>query len=183
MRDKTWEEETLDLIKGAETQKKRSEEKVQAAKEALAKADLWLSAHLLTLEAYQIKHGLETAIAGVDDVLARYRGLTAKQMLQYWQEAHGGRIVMKEACKLLTAAGLFTDKAQAAGTLYSALKRMKGFKKELPGVYVWKGTGVDWGAKSFGNGQGPELDEELSSTLGLTPQSVQLPSIKSRFGS
>lgn len=132
------EDEIRALIQEAQEERQKLQRRILSAQRAIEAIDQKLAAFQVTLNALLDRYGLERdrPTVFVDPALAaEFRGMAPKEMLLRWAEQHGGEVVMNEACKFLAAAGLFTDDRQAAGTLFSTIKRMPDFERVDRGVY------------------------------------------------
>lgn len=142
--DKTWEDETLELIEDAMRERRKAELRRAAADRTIALQDERIAALRLALDTYRTKYGVpKTDPLRVESaVKAEFQGLTPKEMLRHWAQRHDGEVTMNDACKFLAAAGLFVDDRQAAGTLYSTIRRMPEFERKQRGVFRWQPTAV-----------------------------------------
>jgi hypothetical protein len=135
--EKLWEEETLDLIQDQQEERRKLESRLAAIQQQLEKCDQLIVAYRLTLEGYRAKYGL--AKSGpeplTDHDKAVYLKLHPKDVVNRWADSHGGTVVMNELCLTMVAIHAFSDTAQAASTLYSAIRRMTEYEKVERGVY------------------------------------------------
>jgi hypothetical protein len=137
--DSSFEEELVALIEDARKERRKLEERLLTLQRAVEGVDERIAAHQVTLDAYRAKYGLpridivQAAAAG--DEATEYFGISPKQMVRLWADKHDDTIIMKDACRFLAAAGLFTDERQAAGTLYSTAKRMSDFERVGRGIF------------------------------------------------
>jgi hypothetical protein len=134
----TWERATLDLIRRLEGDRlQKAEQRVAAAQRALAAVKAEIDALHHSLKIGRAEFGLSVDEPGKPDerLVAEYRNLSAREMLERWADAHGGQIVMRELSQFVVSAGIFRDKTQAAGALYPAVSRSEGFEQVTRGVY------------------------------------------------
>ncbi len=132
----TWEQETLELIHDAETDKQRAEQRVESARHAVATKEQEIAALLLALDHYRRKHSLETPRVQHSPVIeAEYAHLTPPQILDHWAAKHDGEIIVVDLVNVVRAAGVYRNYSQAAGTLYSAIRRRPDIEKAAPGHY------------------------------------------------
>lgn len=137
LQDKTFEQEINDLIHDAEEERKKSQQRLEAARTAMETANKKLEAALIMLKAYRVKYGLaKPEIAPVTEVPIEYQNKTFKTILREWADNHGGIIVINDVADALLVAGLFKTKQRATGTLYPTVTRqMKDFRKIAPGKF------------------------------------------------
>lgn len=134
----TWEAATLDLIRRLESDRlHKAEQRLLTAQRAVATVKSEIDALHVALKVYRAEHGIPADEMPEPDErdAAAYRGLGGREMLQRWASLHGGQVVMRDAARFLTAAGLFRDETQAAGALYPAATRGDEFEKVSRGVY------------------------------------------------
>jgi hypothetical protein len=132
-----WERETNRLIEMAEDEQRKAEQRVLAAQHSLAAARQKAEALRTARDYWRRDHGLPPVdlVAEGAEALTGYHGISSKEMVAHWADQHNGEVVMNEMCTALTAAGLFQDKEQAAGTLHSAVGRMPEFEKIGRGIF------------------------------------------------
>ena len=124
--EKTWEEETLELLREAEEERRRAEQRLAAAQRAVETADQRIAAIQVTLNVYRARYGLARVDATqVNDTLAvQFQNKTIREMLLLWAVTHGGVVVVDQAGTTLTKAGLFQSKRQASGSLHPTMIRL-----------------------------------------------------------
>mgnify|MGYP001584850781 CR=1 FL=1 len=139
MVEKTWEGETLELIAEAEQDRSKAVQRVEAARKAAEIAENVVEALKLALNRYRQKYGLPPLTVPVaPELLAALRHLDPKHLIDYWSDNHSGKVVMKELCKAVVQAGQYRDERLAAGSLYSAVRRMPKYQKASRGIYQRK---------------------------------------------
>ena len=135
-REKTWEDETLELIQEAEQERHRAIQKVEVAKRAVELAEQRMAALKTTLGLYHQKYGIATnAIIPSKEMAAEYAGMNPQQMIEHRADMNDGTVIMNDLAKDTVAAGMFSSVVQARGTLYRRVARMSGFEKVTPGIY------------------------------------------------
>ncbi len=136
--DKTFEDELLELIDDAHDERRKAEQRLAAARRAIETLNRKIEALQLTLDTYRTKYGLPkmaVTMPVTEEQARQYRNLSVKDMILRWADQHDGEVAMRDACRFLASAGLFTDERQAAGTLYSTIQRMAEFEKDKRGLY------------------------------------------------
>lgn len=136
--EELWEQQTLALIRKLEQDRLvKAEQRLSAAQRNYELVRGQIETLRGALDIYRSEHGIEQPSADTYDAaeLASYHGMSPREMLQRWADTHDGELVMKEIARFLTAAGLFRDEIQAAGTLYPTVRRLEGFRKTGRGLY------------------------------------------------
>jgi hypothetical protein len=135
--EQVWEQVMLDLIQEQELENTKAQQRLESARRAADASQQKLETLRAALEHGRAKRGLPEPLSNVPDPsqVAEFLNKSAKDMLHYWADTHGGEVVMRDATKFLAAAGLFRDETQAAGTLYPAVNRSPDFIKIARGVY------------------------------------------------
>ena len=141
MEQKTWEQETLELIAEAEQDRNKAIQRVEAARKTAQTAENVVEALKLALNRYRQHYGLPPlAIPAAPELAAALSHLDPRALIDHWSDTHNGKVVMKELCNAVVQAGQYKDARQAAGSLYSTVKRMPGYAKAARGVYQRKGS-------------------------------------------
>lgn len=134
----TFEQEIMALIADAEEERRKLLQRIANAERAIVGIDGKLNAYQTTLAGYRQKYGVkeQDLILEADrDLVESMRSLGTREMLIAWARAHRGDLVVNDMVKAATAAELFHDREQAAGTLYATLSRMSGTEKVARGHY------------------------------------------------
>lgn len=134
--EKTWEEETLELIQEAEKERHRAIQKVDAAKRAVELAEQKVAALKTMMDFYRQKYGLiKNTVIPSEELAAEFMGMTPQQMIEHRANIGNGTVIMNALAKDTVAAGMFSSVVQARGTLYRRVARMPDFEKVVRGVY------------------------------------------------
>ena len=141
MEQKTWEQETLELIAEAEQDRNKAVQRVEVARKTAEIAENVVEGLKLALNRYRQHYGLPPlAIPAAPELAAELSHLDPRGLIDRWADTHSGKVVMKELCNAVVQAGQYKDARQAAGSLYSTVKRMPGYMWVARGVYQRKGA-------------------------------------------
>ena len=144
-REMTWEQETLSLIEETYQERKKLEQRRTAVEKSIEFQDRKIAGLELALDSYRTKYGVGRGDATSQlspELAAEYQGLSVKQMIMKWSQAHAGSVVLADASKYLARLGMFTSERNAYGGIYSALGRMPEFEKVAPGEFRVKASEI-----------------------------------------
>ena len=141
MEQTTWEQETLELIVEAEQDRNKAVQRVEGARKTAQTAENVVEALKLALNRYRQHYGLPPlAIPAAPELAAALTHLDPRALIDHWSDTHNGKVVMKELCNAVVQAGQYTNQRQAAGSLYSTMKRMPRFAWVARGVFQRNGN-------------------------------------------
>ena len=139
MVEKTWEQETLELIAEAEQDRNKALQRVEAAQKVADTTANTVEALKTALSRYRHHYGLPPiTVTAAPEVVAELSHLDPRGLVDHWADIHGGKVVMRDFCKAVVQAGQYKTERLAAGSLYSTVKRMPRYEKASRGVYQRK---------------------------------------------
>lgn len=117
-------QELQEIALELETERAKVQRRIAVQQEALEAIEHKLSTIKETLAIVREHRGLPSPGVEIDEqVRARFAGLTPREMAIEFARLQGNRIVVREAAQVLTNLGLFKDKDNASGNLYTAIGR------------------------------------------------------------
>jgi hypothetical protein len=139
MVEKMWEQETLELIAEAEQDRNKAVQRVEIARRLAETAENTVEALKVALRRYRQHYGLPPlAVPAAPGVVTQLSHLDPKGLIDHWADTHGGKVIMKELCNAVVQAGQYKDQRQAAGSLYSTVKRMPRYAWVTRGIFQRK---------------------------------------------
>jgi hypothetical protein len=136
LNEKTWEQETLDLLQKVEEEKRKCIQRVEAAKRAVEAVDERIRGIKITLNEYRQQYGSSSLDEVLNESLAsEFAGMGTREMIEHRADTNGDVVTMRELSKDTAAAGLFSSAYQAKNTLYKTIARMENYEKIEPGIY------------------------------------------------
>ena len=118
-----------------QTLKLASERKKVAAKNTIAEEQQAIEHLQFVLADYLRSCGMPSQTDDPSPVLkAEYSHLGPTDLVEYWADAHDGKVVVKDLVREAIDAGVFTQYRIASASIYTVLRR-KSFEKVGPGHF------------------------------------------------
>lgn len=136
-RDSTLEHELGELLKDAEVEQQKAEQRLVTVQRAVEVAAAKVAAVQAVLDMYRAKHGLSDPHTLTVDPqrAASYQNLSTRAMVDRWADEHSDEFVTNDAVKFFVAAGLFPDVRGASATVSAQVGRMSEFERVARGIY------------------------------------------------
>jgi hypothetical protein len=118
--------------------KRRLQARLDTLQQQLADAKVKYQAVVTTLEMLGYRAHEDIAQGNLLVVQSEYKGLTQVQALEKIARENHGRFTMRDAKRILLAAGLIKNPKNASNILFSAIQRSDKFSRVAPGEYEIK---------------------------------------------
>ena len=164
------EQAIVSRIHAHEAAKQAAERQLNAAREAVARAERAVSNWRFALEDYRTACGLPAKSDVVSPILANeYSAMGPTELVEYWAEKHDGLVVIKDLAKEGVKAGIFPTYRHGSSAVYAVVKR-KAYDKVAPGCFRRRDQAI---GHPNGHKEGP-VGTRASQSLTMQPDHPDL---------